>query len=193
MEIVKISHREFEIVNCLNEHSFLAKHKDKTYFVNCYTPKSEKFKEAMYAVKKIKLSGVSSPKLCFIDKKQGYIVREFIDGEYVSDVIAKKDLDESIYEQLFKNAYYAKINKMTLDYEPDKWMICNDKLVYVFPLYIIYKKEKDLVEKYLRLWFVSNELKMFLSQKGIKIDNRRIKKEPEINKEIVLMTCKYYN
>lgn len=192
MEKVTIKHKEFEVVDRKGDHSFVAKFKDKLYFVNCYTPKSDEFKGAIDAVKKIKLSGVASPKLCLIDKKQGYIVREYIEGEYVSDVLAKEDLKESVYEQLFKNAYYAKINKMTLNYEPDKWMICNDKLVYVFPLYIIYKKEKDLVERYLRLWFMSEELNNFLKEKGIELDKMRIKKEAETNKEIILMTCKYY-
>ena len=62
-----------------------------------------------------------------------------------------------------------------------------------FTLFILsISKEKDLVEKYIRLWFNTKETASFMKENGLSFDSGRIKNEYEVNKQIVLMTCKYY-
>lgn len=192
METIKIKHREFVITDNLSEYSFLIERKGKKYFARKFTPKSQEGGELTYAMRKLSTSGVSVPKLFYIDEKNGYVVSEYIEGELVSDYFSKNDLEESLYEDLFRNAYFAKVNHMTLNYEPDKWMIRNGKLIYIYPMVILYKKEKDLVDCYLRLWFNTKELAKFLSEKGVFYDKSRVKDDFSTNKAIVLMTCKYY-
>lgn len=192
METIKIKHREFIITDTLSEDSFLLERKGKRYFARKFTPKSQEGEELTYAMRKLSTSGVSVPKLFYIDEKIGYVVSEYVEGELVSDYLSKNDLEESLYEDLFRNAYFAKVNHMTLNYEPDKWMIRNGKLIYIYPMVILYKKEKDLVDRYLRLWFNTKELAKFLSEKGVFYDKSRVKDDFSTNKAIVLMTCKYY-
>lgn len=192
MDIVRIKHRNFTLEKEINNHSFLLTYKDKKYFVRKFNPKSDEGKELVYCAQQLKLSGVKTPKLCWIDKKSGYIVSEFIDGELASVSFSKQDFEEWVYEKLFLSASFAKMSKMTLDYSPDKWMIKDGELYYVYPLYIRYQKEKDLVEKYIRLWFNTKETSSFMKENGLSFDSSRIKKEYEVNKQIVLMTCKYY-
>ena len=192
MEMIKIKHREFEIIETLSNNSFIGVYKDKKYFIKKYEPHSQEGNEITYAMRKISTSGVSSPKLKWIDNKLGYAVREYIEGRPISEVIASGDLSEDIYKQLFDNAYLAKLNKMTLNYEIDKWILAEDKLVYVYPMFIAYKKEKDLVDHYIRLWFNTKELNEFLTKLGIFYDKSRLKDEYLTNKEVVLMVCKYY-
>ena len=192
METIKIKHREFEIIETVSDNSFIASRKNKKFFVRKFKPYEQEGKELMYALDKIKTSGVSAPKLFWIDKKLGYAVCEYLEGQLMSDYLSKNDMNDSLFEQLFKNAYFAKLSHMTLSYEPDKWMLVNDTLYYIYPVFIIYKKEKDLAERYIRLWFNTTELFEFLKQKGIFYDKKRIKNEYVTNKEIVLTTCKYY-
>ena len=192
MEEIKIKHRIFQKVKDLSNESFLATYKDKTYEVLKFDYKTESGGALVFALNRIKNSGVKAPKLYWIDKKAGCAVREYIEGETVMEYISKEDLPDDFYKQLFLNEYMAKINKMTLNYEPDKWIIVYGTLYYVLPQFINYNEEKDLVKRYIRLWFNTKELAQFLNKNGLSYDKSRMKDELVTNKEIVLMVCKYY-
>lgn len=192
MEEIKIKHRIFQKVKDLSNESFLATYKDKTYEVLKFDHKTESGGALVFALNRIKNSGVKAPKLYWIDKKAGYAVREYLEGETVMNYISRENLPDDFYKQLFLNEYMAKINKMTLNYEPDKWIIVNGTLYYVFPQFINYNEEKDLVKRYLRLWFNTKELVQFLNKNGLSFDKSRMKDELVTNKEIVLMVCKHY-
>ena len=136
MEIIRIKHRDFVKENEINGHSFICSYKEKQYFIRKFDYKTNEGKELIYCLKQLKLSGVKVPKLFWVDKKAGYIVTEFIDGELASNYFSKQDFEEWVYEKLFISASYAKMNKMTLDYSPDKWMIKDGELYYIYPIYI---------------------------------------------------------
>ena len=192
MEEIKIKHHIFNKIEQISENSFIGVFKNKKYYINKFEPHTESGDEISYSVSRIKSAGIKSPKLFALDKKHGYIVREFIEGESVMEMIAKTDLPEDIYHKLFINAYMAKINRMTLNYEPDKWIVKDNELYYVYPHFIIYDEEKDLVKRYLRLWFNTKELVQFLNKHDLSFDKTRLKDEYVTNKEIVLMTVKHY-
>lgn len=192
MSEIKIKHRIFEKVKDLSDESFLATYKDKEYEVFKFDYKTEAGDALMYALTRIKNSGVKAPKLFLIDKKAGYAVREYLEGENVMELLSKENLPEDLYKQIFQNAYYAKVNGMTLNYEPDKWIIKDNTLYYMLPQFIIYNEEKDLVKKYLRLWFPTKELAQYLANHNLSFDRTRLKEELATNKELVLIVCKYY-
>ena len=192
MDSLKIKHRLFTNITELSEDTYKGEYKNKIYFIRKFEPKSIEGEELITALKEISISGVKAPKLYWIDKKLGYAVSEYVDGELVMNYLSKNDLTEELYEQLFTNAYFAKVHRLTLNYEIDKWMIKDGTLYYIYPMVIVYQKEKDLIERYVRLWFNSKELLDFMSKHGVFYDKNRVKGEYLTNKEIVLMTCKYY-
>ena len=110
----------------------------------------------------------------------------------MTDYLSKQDMTEELYDQLFKNAYYAKMSGMTISYSPNDWGLYNGSLFYLGETFSVFKKEEDLVDKSLRLWFNTRELSEFMKNNGVFYDKNRIKGEYEVNKEIVLMACKYY-
>ena len=192
MSEIKIKHRIFEKIKDLSEDSFLATYKGQEYEVFKFDYKTEAGDALMYALNRIKNSGVKAPKLFWIDKKAGYAVREYIEGSSALDLLSKENLSEDLYNQLFRNEYLAKINGMTLNYEPDNWIIKDNTLYYILPQFIIYNEEKDLVKKYLRLWFPTKDLAQYLANRNLSFDKTRLKEELATNKELVLLVCKYY-
>ena len=192
MEPIKIKHRLFERVEDISNSSFVASYKGKNYEVLIYDPSTQEGDMLSYCCKRLSSSGVKCPKVKWIDKKAGYIVRELIQGPTVMEVISKQDLDDDILHQLFYNEYMAKVNHMTLNYEIDKWMIVNNKLYYMEPSFVPYQEDIDLIKKSLRLWFNTKELVMFLAQNGLTFDKKRLKDEYSTNKEMVLATIKHY-
>ena len=192
MSEIKIKHRIFEKVKDLSEDSFLASYKGQEYEVFKFDYKTEAGDALMYSLMRIKNAGIKAPKLFWIDKKAGYAVREYLQGESVMELISRENIPEDLYRQLFLNEYLAKVNSMTLNYEPDKWIIKDGTLYYMLPQFIIYNEEKDLVKKYLRLWFPTKELAQYLANHNLSFDRTRLKEELATNKEMVLMVCKYY-
>ena len=192
MSIVKIKHRDFEIIEEVNENTFIANFKNKQYVLTKFEPKTHEADLLTYSFKRIDSSPIRSPRLLFTDKKAGYVVREKIDVENMADYLAEKDLPENLLDQLFKNAYFARMAVMTIDYSPLSWGVKDDELFYMGDNFIPYCKEKDLIDKYIRLWFNTRELAEFLKNNGRFYDKTRIKDEYLVNKEIVLMACKYY-
>ena len=192
MENLIIKHKVFSDISELKEGVFLGSFKDKQYLIYHFEPKSERFKQYLFSFKKIASTGVKSPKLFIIDKKNGYIVREYIDGVLMSNYLAENDMTDSMFELLFKNAYLAKLSHVTLNYQIDKWMLYQNELFYLSPEFDTFQKENDLVDHYLRLWFNTKEKAEFLAKNGISFDKKRIKDEYSTNKELVLIVCKYY-
>ena len=192
MENLKIRHKEFKNVQELDSGLFKGEFKDKIYEIRNFIPKSEDFFEMEYSIKRINNSGVKSPKLFVSDSKTGYLVRSYLEGESLAEYMAHDELTDDMYEQLFKNAYLAKLSQITLNYEPDKWILIDGVLYYTYPHAINYVKEKDLADHYIRLWFNTKERAEFLRKKGINVVKNDIKDEYFINKEIVLTVCKYY-
>lgn len=192
METIKIKHREFEKLEDINENQFIGLFKGKKYFITHFDPSSEEGKQYIYLLQRITNTGIRTPKLRWLDKKLGYSVREYLEGERADVVLSKGELPEKIYEDLFFNNYMARMSHMTLDYSPHNFLVVGDMLYYVIDDFIIFDKKKDLVDNYIRLWFDTKQLAEYLAKNGLSYDKKRIKDDYSTNKSIVLMTCKYY-
>lgn len=192
METIKIKHRTFEIIERLSLDNFIVERKGKQYFVRQFDPKSQEGKELAYCLKNLSTSGVKMPKLHYLDDRNGFAVSEIIIGEKMSDYLSHSDMSEELFEQLFRNAYFAKVHSMTLDYEPEWWTLVNNTLYYTRPIFIKFQKEKDLADHYIRLWFNTHELAKYLAKLGISYDKSRIKDEYSTNKQVVLTVLKHY-
>lgn len=188
MENIKIKRKEFEVLEIVSKDTFKGSYKNKTYFIKKYNPDSEKFR----MLRKIYKSNISLPKIERLDKKSGFVAFEWLDGQLVSDYILEHDFDENIYKQIFKNSYSARVAGLNLDYSLDKWMLYNDTLFYVSEYCEKYDPKNDFTKWKMREWFFTKELADFYRNKGILFDKNRIKGEFSANKEMVLMTCKYY-
>ena len=192
MELIKACHKEYEIVEELSDDVLKCKRKDKFYIIRKFIPGSEEGRGLCYEIKRVTNVGVKTPKLYGIDKRHGYTVSEFIEGEKLIDILSREDIKEEIIQQLFLNAYMAKVSKMTLNYEPDKWILREGKIYYTYPFYIKFNDEKDFAKKYLPLYFNTRELAAFMENKGVFYDKKRIKPNCDVNKQMLLLTCKYY-
>lgn len=192
MNALKIKHKEFEIVEIISNNIWKCSFKNKLYIISKLDNKDVNYKETLFMFNKLKNSGVNQPKLICVDKKQGYIVREFIDGLNMFDYILDSDFDENIYKQIFLNSYYARVAGLNLDFNLKAWTLVGDKLYYTSLFSEKYDPKMDFTKKMVRLWFLSEELANYFKKSGVLLDNSRIKDENTVNKEMVLMTCKYY-
>lgn len=192
MSALKIKHREFEIVEIIKDDVFKCEYKSKLYFIKKYNLEDSESRAKFQNVQKIAKSNITLPKLKLVEKKTGYVVKEWLDGVLISDYILEHDFDDNLYKQVFMNSYMARVVGLTLDYSLDAWLLVSDKLYYVGDYCLKYDPKNDFTKSQIRLWFFTKELAEFYEKKGILFDKKRIKDEFVVNKEMVLTTCKYY-
>ena len=192
MSTLVIKHKEFEIIEILSNNVFKCSFKNKEYIVHKLDTSDSHYKDNVAQLNKLVHSGVKQPKLKFLDKKSGYLVREYIEGINLFDYILEHDFDENIYKKVFFNSYSAKVCGLTLNYDLKSWILVNDDLYYIGLFSQKYNPENDFTKSEIRKWFLGKELEEYYKNNGVLIDKTRIKNEFSVNKEMVLMTCKYY-
>lgn len=192
MSELKIKHRLFEVVEIIKNDTFKCERKNKTFYIKKYDMENSdsrmKFQNALNLYK----SAVNLPKYFIADKKTGYLVKEYLDGVLMSDYILDHDFDENIYKQIFLSSYMAKVAKLSLNYDLDAWMLVGDKLYYVDDFCDKYNSDHDFVKDGMTKWFFTKDLAKYYEKNGVLFDKSRIKEECAVNKEMVLMACKYY-
>lgn len=192
MEPIIVKRKAFDVIEIISNNIFKCSFKNNIYI--CYkidTFKSDYIDE-INSIKKLSRTGIKQPKLKFIDKKQGYVVREYVEGPTLFEYILDHDFDEAIYKQIYLNAYYARIAGFNLDYDLKSWIFANGVLYYNSLYTEKYKPELDFTKQAIRCWFLSDELRKYYEKNGVLIDKSRIKEDYAVNKEMVLMTCKFY-
>ena len=191
-EIIKVGKKEFKVLEQLSDNSFKVERKNKIFFLKQFSANFGNYQYFIEHRKRFQNSGVKSPKIILKDKKSLTILTEYVEGENVLELLYKDPLDEEIYKQMFKMNYLARTSKMNLDFDPSNYVFSNGKLYYFGLKYFDYKEEDNFVQKGIRLWFYTKEFSNLLLEKGHQIDKSRLKEDYAINKEIVLMTVKYY-
>ena len=192
MSTIIVKHKEFEVVELISNNTLKCSFKNKLYLLTKLDINDVNYRENLFMISRLSHSAVKQPKLKFIDKKQGYVVREFIEGITVFDYILNNDFNENIYKQIFYNSYSARIAGLKLNFELKAWILVGDDLYYTDLFTEKYVAEKDFTKNDVRLWFLSNELCKYYEKNSVLFDKSRLKQEYEVNKEMVLMTCKYY-
>ena len=192
MDILRIRHRDFEIIEIISNNAYKCSFKGKIYFVKQYNLQNSESESNFHNFIRIARSSINTARLRWVDKKQGYVVTDYIEGVTVFDYISDHDFNEIIYREIFLNSYMAKVSRMALDYSLKSWLIVGNELFYISDYLDFYTPEKDFTKTDLRLWFMSKDLANYYEKNGILFDKSRLKQEYEVNKEMVLMTCKYY-
>ena len=192
MNILKIKHKEFEIIEIIKDDVFKCERKDKFYFIKKYNLNNSVERSKFFNVQKLHKSNIKMAKLFIVDKRSGYVVLEYLSGITIKDYILEHDFDENMYKQVFLNAYMARVVGYTLDYRLDQWMLVDNTLYYIGDYCDKYLPSNDFSRSTLSLWFLGKDLYNYYEKTGILFDKTRLKDEFTVNKEMVLMTCKYY-
>ena len=191
-EIIEIKRKEFEVIEQLGDHSYKVERKGKFYFLKKFEDDPKGFEKFVDAVHKLRVSGVSNPKCLIYDKKAKIAVVEYIDGDTCLEALLGGELPETLIELLFKTFWYARTDRMALDYHPDNFKFVNGKLYYLPFKCGIFVNKDSFIQEDIRLWFFTKEFIKYCYSKGIPADESHLKSDYEVNKSIALLTVKYY-
>ena len=76
-------------------------------------------------------AGIRVPRLIAIDLEQEMIIKEYIDGPIVSDLVKENKLDDKYIEQVRLIAEQAQKAGLNIDYYPTNFVVQDGKLYYV--------------------------------------------------------------
>lgn len=191
-EVVEIKRKEFEIIEQIGDRSFKVQRKGQYYFMKKFGDDIQGFEKFVDAEHHLRVSGVCNPKCYLYDKKLRIAIIEYVEGDTCLEALLGGELTETVIELLFKTFWYARNDRMALDYRPDNFIFTNGKLYYLPFKCDKFVSKEPFIQEDIRLWFFTKEFIKYCHSLGIDVDESHLKSDYETNKNIALMTVKYY-
>ena len=192
-EIIEIKRKEFTVTSIINETCKIVERKGEQYLLKDFSNDVKGFNEYVESEHKLRTSGINIPKLYLYDKNKHLVVMDYIDGETVLEMLQDEPLPDIIFEQIFLMNFRMKVNKIKIDFDPLNFRVKNGKLYYLSSFCRKFDENSSFEKSAIFLWFYTKELVAYLSSKGLPVNQNRINKiSGETNKQIALMTIKYY-
>ena len=192
VEEIEIKRKNYQVVEQISGHSFKVERKGKYYLLKKFDDDPEGFEKFVDCEHRLRVSGVSNPKCYLYDKKLRWAILEYIEGENCFGMLQIAPLPEQVLELMFKAYWYARTDRMALDMKPDNFVYADGKLYYMPFKYEKFVSNDKFVQQDIRLWFFTKEFVKYCHDKGIDVDQSQLKSDYETNKNIALMTVKYY-
>ena len=193
VEEIEIKRKNYQVVEQISDHAFKVERKGKFYLLKKFDDDPEGFEKFTDCEHRLRVSGVSNPKCYLYDKKLRWAILDYIEGENCFDILKEKGaLPEEVLELMFKAYWYARNDRMALDMKPDNFVYTDGKLYYMPFKYEKFVSNDTFVQRDLRLWFFTKDFVKYCHDKGIDVDQSQVKSDYETNKNIALMTVKYY-
>ena len=192
VEEIEIKRKVYQVVEQLGDRTFKVERKGTYYFLKKFDNDREGFDRFVDCEHRLRVSGVTNPKCFLYDKNLRWAVIEYVEGDNCLDLLTKAPLSEEILQLMFRTFWYAKNDRMALDMKPDNFVYTNGKLYYMPFRCEKFISNDNFVQKDIRLWFFTKEFVNYCHSKGIDVDASQLKSDYETNKNIALMTVKYY-
>ncbi|ELR63082.1 hypothetical protein C942_04722 [Photobacterium marinum] len=165
---------DLEIVKFLGKgksgYSYLAQNSGHQYVVKLmhYEPcayysfgDSNKVELEVSAYENLEKSGVQIPKLLDVNIEKNYLIKEYIDGNLVTELIIDDSLPDSCIEQVCAMSKVLKSLGLNIDYFPDNFVLSNGILYYVDYEHNPYDEKWDLANWGLYYWANSKGMKAY--------------------------------
>ena len=192
VEEIEIKRKNYQIIEQINDREFKVERKGKYFLLKKFDNDPDGFEKFTDCEHRLRVSGVSNPKCYLYDKKLRWAILDYIEGDNVLDMLQKAPLPEQVLELMFKAYWYARTDRMALDMKPDNFVFSNCKLYYMPFKVEKFTTNDNFVQHEIRLWFFTKDFVDYCHSKGIEVDTSRLKSDYETNKNIALMTVKYY-
>lgn len=141
-EKLSVNDQEFKIIKLLGKgkggYSWLAA-KDNQFFVlkqihhePCsYYQFGDKIRSEFNDYSRLKNAGIRIPEMLDIDFEKETILKQYIDGPTIVEIIQNDQMKPEYYEQIQEFSTMAKEAGLNIDYYPTNFVVQNDQLFYI--------------------------------------------------------------
>jgi len=171
---MKISNIKYNIIKYLGKgksgYSYLAQKDDKYYVIKqihhepCdYYSFGDKLEAELNSYETLRNIDITMPMLIDLDKEKECIVKEYIDGPILIDLIANNTIDEEHISQIFamcSKLYGANFN---IDYFPTNFIMQDKSIYYIDYECNNYSQEWNFENWGIYFWVPSEKMKSFVN------------------------------
>ena len=142
MNKLSVNDQEYEVVTLLGKgkggYSYLVT-KDNTFYVlkqihhePCsYYTFGNKIEAEINDYQTILKTGINIPRMIDVDKKNERIIKEYVEGPMISELIEEGKLDPTYIEQVLTMQELCKKQGINIDYYPTNFIVNNGKIYYI--------------------------------------------------------------
>ena len=143
MEYIFVNDKKFKIIKLLGHgkggYSYLVTGEDKKFFVvkqihhePCsYYSFGNKLESEINDYKRLKECDILLPSLIEVDYEHERILKEYIDGLTIDQLVILDKMKEAYYLQIEEIAYKVYLKGLNIDYYPINFVVQDDKLYYI--------------------------------------------------------------
>ena len=139
---IKIKDKEFIIKEFIGKgksaYSYLIEHEYEKYVLKkmhdepcAYYTFGDKLQSELGAYNKLKEIGIRIPALFVANAEEQYLIKEYIEGQTVAEMVADNKLTDKHFKQIFNMCGKLYSHGINIDYFPTNFVVSNDELVYV--------------------------------------------------------------
>ena len=96
-----------------------------------YTFEANKLQSELRDYQTLKSVGILLPELIYHDDEQQFLIKEYIDGPTISEIVGANELKDDYVKQVFAMCERLYANNLNIDYFPPNFVVENEKLYYI--------------------------------------------------------------
>ena len=141
-EIMTVNGTEYEIIKLLGKgkggYSYLAQREEKLFVLKqihhepCdYYTFGNKIESEIRDYHRLKELGIKMPEMIDVDVENERILKEFIDGDTIFDIVARGEMKQTYIDQVKEMCALLYPQGLNIDYYPTNFIPQNDILYYI--------------------------------------------------------------
>ena len=142
MEKMKVNNREFSVIKLLGKgkggYSYLVTDGENEYVLKqihhepcSYYQFGNKLESEMNDYKKLTEIGITMPKMLDVDVENERILKEYIRGDTIFDLVLQDRVKEDYFAQIRSMCKVLYKENTNIDYFPTNFVVQNEKLYYI--------------------------------------------------------------
>lgn len=170
MEMMRVNDREYQIIRLLGKgkggYSYLASDGEKTYVLKqihhepCdYYQFGNKIESELRDYETLARVGIRIPKLLDVDVPEERILKEYIDGPTVDELVKTGQMQDVYYEQIRKMCRLLYEAGLNIDYYPTNFVVQDGMLYYIDFECNAYMEEWNYENWGSRYWSMTEEFR----------------------------------
>ena len=110
--------------------------------------------------------GIRIPKMIYIDFEQEIIVKEYIEGKTIFDLVIEDNMKEDYFIQIKQMCEVLYRNNTNIDYFPTNFIVQDDVIYYIDYECNKYMEEWNFENWGIKYWYKTKELEEYIKSKG---------------------------
>lgn len=133
----------FELIKHIGKgkggNSYLARYDNKNYVFkkmhyepnDTYTFESNKLQSELRDYKTLSEAGITIPRLICHDDERQFLVKDYIDGQTIAEIVGQGKLKDDYIIQMFEMCKLLYAKDLNIDYFPPNFVVENERLYYI--------------------------------------------------------------